>query len=436
MIIPYMIMPGLIRNCKGGENYFYFKEIKDNYICHSDNHTSEISLSTSDHVRLDGAIVWSDSADYQRFKQNPTQPPLNEKKWMMFYFGNEDCYENHLEEAKRHSEEKGVNVMLFNHRAIMDSELVGPCGIEDWVRDGDAFYQFLTAGGVKDEDITIWGHSLGGAISLEERALRPGPIINDGSLDTIQKFLEATINHSINTYSDLPVGTKHKKARLISSIAGFLLRAAGCEFSGVKAWRKNTSDNKLILTRTDDEVMNREGGRLYQELKRSDLQYKKIAGRDKTLSDPNGEIKSRIKHIKVREAHNQYFCRFSEEKQKEVNLFIEKALNILFIKPNTNLFFGDNTRTIENYERIVRFALKEGKISQELHHHYLEWLKTAESDLQTGLMLVSSIEAKKTPEELLSDLEAEKQRELEEQEKENAKEMQSSYWSDMQHFWP
>jgi hypothetical protein len=93
---------------------------------------------------------------------NPKEPG----KWIVVFNGMGDQYEFHLEALEKLSEDVGANVLAFNYRGFGESS-GKPASIDDWVEDGRYMLKYLEQSGVKAENITIYGHSMGGGIASE-----------------------------------------------------------------------------------------------------------------------------------------------------------------------------------------------------------------------------------------------------------------------------
>lgn len=112
---------------------------------------THITIPTEDGVQLDGATI------------RPTTPS---DKWVVVFGGNNYRYENWLNDLSDFAKNYNVNVITVNYRGVGSSGGSPSC-FEDLNRDGRAVVDYLKKQGIRDENITIEGHSLGGGVALQ-----------------------------------------------------------------------------------------------------------------------------------------------------------------------------------------------------------------------------------------------------------------------------
>lgn len=114
------------------------------------------------------------------------------KKWIVIFNGMGDQYESHLDALNALSEDVGANVLAFNYRGVGMSS-GKPASIKDWVEDGQYVLQYLEKNGVKAEDITIYGHSLGGGIASDvyKKQKEKPSLVMESSPSTLAKAIKS-----------------------------------------------------------------------------------------------------------------------------------------------------------------------------------------------------------------------------------------------------
>ena len=113
---------------------------------HIDN---QISTTTSDGIELNGIKIDN-----------------GKEKWIVALNGTTGTWEHNIDGLNRMSDHLNANVICFNYRGVGASK--GYCKSSDeLILDGIAMVKHLLDKGIKEEDIIIYGHSLGGGVGAQ-----------------------------------------------------------------------------------------------------------------------------------------------------------------------------------------------------------------------------------------------------------------------------
>ncbi len=129
------------------ENLIFFPEKKTQI---KDEVKNEVVLKTKDNVKI-----------YGKFLKN------NSEKVVLFFHGNAgNIYEKEIEWYEVNFKNLDYSVLFFDYRGYGKSD--GKIKSEnDLFLDSLAAYLFLKKEGYNDNDIILWGHSLGAAVALD-----------------------------------------------------------------------------------------------------------------------------------------------------------------------------------------------------------------------------------------------------------------------------
>lgn len=278
-------------------------DLKKSFFDRFSDRAIEVNLTSPgpDGVQINTCIVWHSASDRAKFNDTNGNMSFENTKWLFLSGGNATCYEIYLGEAIKFSNKLGVNVLLWNPRGVMQSGLQMKNGetttkqatsANDIILDGMTAYQYLKSKGVKDEDIDMpASHSLGGAINTQIRAFYNGPICNDRSFSSVENLVTAQI-----------AKISRPLAYIIGPLVGLIFKEANWEFDSLKAWQKNRSEFKRIISGTKDSLICGVG-KLYTALKRSDPNYKKVKDKTGLALDPNAAVKNKLHHLKTDMGH-------------------------------------------------------------------------------------------------------------------------------------
>lgn len=128
-----------------------------------ENAETDLNDTTLKRVRVithDLAIL--DTIEIQN--KNSFNQPKSQQKYIINMTGNAGCYEVITAEMAKDAKKLGFTVIGFNFRGVGDSRGT-PLSMRDLITDGIAQVQRLLAKGIPPDNITLKGHSLGGAIA-------------------------------------------------------------------------------------------------------------------------------------------------------------------------------------------------------------------------------------------------------------------------------
>lgn len=170
-----------------------------------------------------------------------------------------ESYEPKLCRAADYANEVDANVLVFNYRGCGDSSSTGvPPTPNDFVTDKIAMVAYLKSNGVKPEDITIHGYSLGGGIGA--KALEPGmKYINDRSFSTFSKstkeMLPLMVKNTVTKIAGPAMGELAGKTigKALGFIASKLIKLYDLDLNTGKIYQKASIGESLIFHHPDDE---------------------------------------------------------------------------------------------------------------------------------------------------------------------------------------
>jgi hypothetical protein len=147
-----MVMPAQVKLL-----YNLIKRFKSSNIDDPDYKETKLSIT-----HKDGGVT--DGVEYISAEQ-PKEP--SEQKWVIYFSGNTQPFETRIAERYEDQKELKCNYVAFNYRGIGDSKYNKPMTYHSCMQDGVAQVQRLLDMGVKPENITLKGHSIGGALSVK-----------------------------------------------------------------------------------------------------------------------------------------------------------------------------------------------------------------------------------------------------------------------------
>jgi hypothetical protein len=237
----------------------HLKMSKNNFIEKESNHASQILVITADGIEIDTLAI-------QNEDQLTKEP--KDQKWIVFFVGNDSCYEQLLHYYKTISESTGANIYSGNYRGVMESK-GAPNSTHDLVLDGEAMVQKLLADGVPPENILIHGWSLGGGVATEvssyhqEKGHEMG-IVNDRSFASL---ISATAGL-------IPV---------VGGLLGRIIWLAGWRFNSLANYKKIKQEDKFIIVGNKNDQVIAHKASLYKAYKNSrnkkEFSHLKIEGK-------------------------------------------------------------------------------------------------------------------------------------------------------------
>lgn len=191
-----------------------------------------IKIPTVDYCKLTGY-------EYQKSKRT---------KWIVYFHGNAAIAEDQ-EDAKWLSDSFKVNVLSFNYRGTGSSKGSLINLERDLCADGVAAIQYLKDKGVAENDITLYGHSIGGMVAVKSAVYFPEcRVMNDRSFYKTSKVLPFT-----------------------ETIA----KKLGLEVDVLSSWEKIPERKKLIVHCNQDWIIRKKAS-LYKASKQSGIEPNRI----------------------------------------------------------------------------------------------------------------------------------------------------------------
>ncbi|WP_187356889.1 alpha/beta fold hydrolase [Legionella geestiana] len=145
-------------------------------------------------------VITHDGASLDTLQITPrslVNTPDNQKKYIINFVGNASCYEDVIYPMKENARDLNRVVIGFNLRGVKKS--TGQAKSKnDLVNDGIAQVQRLLDAGVPSQNITLKGHSLGGALATMvaqhfHQQGQPLYLFNDRSFSSITNFVVGLI---------------------------------------------------------------------------------------------------------------------------------------------------------------------------------------------------------------------------------------------------
>lgn len=211
--------------------------------------SQNIKVNVGDKVKLDGMVI------------KPKVQADGEAKYVIWLNGLGESYEPKLCRAADYANEVNANILVFNYRGCGDSSsALAPPTPNDFVTDTMAMVAYLKSTGIKAEDITIHGYSLGGGIGAN--ALEPGmKYINDRSFSTFSKatkdMLPLMVKNIVTELAGPAIGALAGKTigKALGFIASKLIKGYGLDLNTGKIYQKALIENSLIFYHKDDEII-------------------------------------------------------------------------------------------------------------------------------------------------------------------------------------
>lgn len=174
-------------------------------------------------------------------------PPVESKKWVVVFNGVGGAYEYHLPALQRLAEDVNANILTFNYRGVCDSTGLYASSASELMDDGVAILQFLKDQDVPEEDILIYGHSMGGGVAAEVHAKleHQGPFISESS------------------FTNFIAAAQAKQGKVMAK----LLKSLNWELNGLNAIQQMKGQKKAIIVNRRDPTIDYKNS-LYKHAKR------------------------------------------------------------------------------------------------------------------------------------------------------------------------
>jgi len=197
-----------------------------NRLALAQNYRSEgVHFTTKDGIELEGMHFNGYKSDQP---SNPT---------VILFNANCGCYEWQSSLISQYHA-KGMNVLVFNHRGVLNSKGKDSISRDGLIKDGIAAVSYLKKEfGVKEKDILLHGTSLGGGISVEVALRFPKvAVCNERSFASLKKTIRAIAGWGIG------------------NIGSYALSLSEWEYDSEKNWKK-IKGPKWIIAHPDDGII-------------------------------------------------------------------------------------------------------------------------------------------------------------------------------------
>lgn len=220
---------------------------RESFIQDRSNNAHQVKVTTADGVEIDTMMIQND---------HQINLPTHEQKWIVFFHGNDMCYEESLNDFKELSKRTGASVYTGNYRGVMSSK-GSPSSSHDLVLDGEAMVQKLLAAGVPSENILLHGWSIGGGVAAEvathhQEAGHEMHLCSDRSFSTLMNVIKAFIP-------------------TFGGLLGKIAWLAGWRFNSIDNLKK-INGSKILIVSKEDNIIQYEGASLYKAVKNQELQ--------------------------------------------------------------------------------------------------------------------------------------------------------------------
>lgn len=239
---------------------------KNNFLRLMPDLSREFDLKMEDGAVINGMGIFQDKEMKKAFCEGKAQ----NQKWVIYFNGNMQFYENNLYNAQSAGKDLEVNYLIFNYRGVGESK-GAPTSTADLIADGEACVKYLLSKGIPEENIYIDGLSLGGGIGTQVASLHEKiGLINFNSFSSLSQISSVFMN---------------------SQTVGKLMISLGWELDSIKAFEKIKAP-KLIVYHNQDLVMPYENVCFYKMMK----EHIKRQNPDAVyLTMHKGKLKERLK---------------------------------------------------------------------------------------------------------------------------------------------
>ncbi len=206
-----------------------------------------------------------------------------DKSVVVKFIGNKAHYENLLSMFKNDVEKLHVSVIAFNYRGVGDSKKA-PTNFQALVTDGIAQVTRLLEQGINPENITLDGHSLGGAVAIMvashfHKLDKKVYLFNDRSFSDIASVAYAVLQH-FPLVSGIPAGLQIDDKNAIKEllmIEGWEADVAQAYLSIPVQYRRHMYVGSSETNSCGDGVIARSAS-LHQAVKEQEKSAKEVSG--------------------------------------------------------------------------------------------------------------------------------------------------------------
>lgn len=284
--------------------------------------SSRITIETADHVKLDTMMI-----------SHPDQEnkDISERKYIIFFNGNDGTYEGGLSSLMKISDETGANVYCGNYRGVGYSEGF-PTGYQDLVMDGEAMVQFLLKQGVRPENILIHGWSLGAGVGAHVAALHQDKgheihFCGDRSFASMVMEVKELSRSIRNEMRNTCLGNFLKGTlALLTPVVLGLIKVLGWNFQTLDCYKKIQGHKFIIYHREDKTIPY--AASLFTKFKESKMSSADIKAK---LERKKAKLEGRERNIEEafkKTYHPENFVKLNDEYWENVHcIHIHESLN-------------------------------------------------------------------------------------------------------------
>ena len=195
--------------------------------------------TTPDKLGVSHEPVSITTHDGEELKGYYLEAPIETRKTVIYLHGRANNISHHLKEVTEIQKQIPINVLMIDYRGFGESTLKPNKRItEDALAiDADAMYDYLiTKRGLSPEDISVYGHSLGGAVAVQ--------------LSTRKEIDRLIVDATFTSLKD--VGKDYFYSIVPKSWVG---KVAGDEFNSIEAIKKIKAKKVCVIHGTSDNVV-------------------------------------------------------------------------------------------------------------------------------------------------------------------------------------
>ena len=183
-----------------------------------------VCLETPDGVQLDALVIRHSDPDIRA-----------QNRWIVYFPGNSEQYEDHFRYALRYREQAGANVLFFNYRGVGRSE--GKPSARGLDLDALTVLQYAVQGlGAEPSKTVVIGRSLGGGVALK----------------AVQRYPEMGYCNDRSFSNLLEVCRSYVGMGPIGYVSAHVVRIAGWDIDSVENWLKLKHHRKWIIYHRED----------------------------------------------------------------------------------------------------------------------------------------------------------------------------------------
>lgn len=201
-------------------------EVRQQFL-RSNPHAKRRSLETPDHKLIDAMEIWHEEAEAR-----------HKNKWIVYFPGNGEQYEDFLKQALSYQKELAVNVLVFNYRGVGDSQ--GPVTPEGIDLDAITVLQYVIHGlKCQAKDLLVIGHSLGGGVAAKALAHFP-----EAGFCVERSF--SSLHHTARSWIGFGV---------IGRVAAWIVSSCGWSLNSIQNWHRLEHGRKWMVYHKEDRVL-------------------------------------------------------------------------------------------------------------------------------------------------------------------------------------